>query len=49
MHKDISRQTSVARQQQLAQSKPSRSGGRVNFQNNNSSAQVFLITQKHFR
>merc|ERR1719229_2028075 len=27
MHRDISRQTSVARQQQLAQSKPSRSGG----------------------
>merc|ERR1719334_1229447 len=56
MHRDISRQTSVARQQQLAQSKPSRSGGPCFFQfsDYNSSARVIhsrtrSLAQKHFR
>merc|ERR1719334_139211 len=56
MHRDISRQTSVARQQQLAQSKPSRSGGPCFFlfSDYNSSARVIHSlarsdVQKHFR
>merc|ERR1719495_96093 len=54
MHRDISRQTSVARQQQLAQSKPSRSGGPCFFSDYNSSARVIhslthSLAQKHFR